>query len=74
MNEALAALIRQKGDTQTALAKDMGISLARLNAKIRGWRGAEFTQSEIRFIARRYGMTADEIKTVFIDETTASAN
>lgn len=68
MNEELSALIRQRGDTQTALAKDMGISLARLNAKVRGWRGAEFTQSEIRFIARRYGMTADEIKTVFVDE------
>ncbi len=53
------------GDTQQELANAMGISLSRLNAKINEASGAEFTQTEISFIAERYNMSPKEITLVF---------
>ncbi len=61
----LRAYMAEHGDTQTQLAEAMGISLSRLNAKINGTRGAEFSQSEIQFIANRYQMKAKEVSAVF---------
>ena len=53
------------GDTQEVLAKALGISLSRLNAKINETDGAEFTQSEITFIKIRYHLTAEEVDIIF---------
>jgi len=53
-------------DTQETLAKAMGISLSRLNAKI-NCNGAEFTQNEIIFIKQRYGLTAADVDNIFFD-------
>ena len=53
------------GDTQEVLAKALGISLSRLNAKINETDGAEFTQSEITFIKIRYHLTAEEVDAIF---------
>ena len=61
----LRAYMAEHGDTQAQLAEAMGISLSRLNAKINGTRGAEFSQSEIQFIANRYQMKAKEVSAVF---------
>ena len=54
------------GDTQQILAEAMDMSLSRLNAKINETDGAEFTQSEIKFIKIRYHLTAEEIDLIFL--------
>lgn len=53
------------GDTQEDLAKFIGISLPRLNAKINEAGGAEFTMSEIRAIKIKYNLTAQEVDAIF---------
>jgi len=59
--------MKRFGDTQQSLASAMGISLSRLNAKINEREGAEFTQTEIEFIAKRYSMSGRELVAVFFD-------
>lgn len=53
------------GDTQESLAEYLGISLSRLNAKINEAGGAEFKQTEIAFIKRRYGLSPRETDSIF---------
>lgn len=59
------AFMALHGDTQRILATDMSLSLSRLSAKINENAGAEFTQSEILFISRRYKMTPKDVMDVF---------
>ena len=54
-------------DTQAGLAKDLGLSLSRVNAKIHNTSGAEFKQSEIALIKKKYGLSAQEIDDIFFD-------
>ena len=61
----LRSHMAKHGDTQAVLAEAMGISLSRLNAKINQAGGAEFTQTEMAFIADRYGMTPKDINHIF---------
>jgi hypothetical protein len=56
------------GDRQEDLAKALGLSLSRLNAKINETDGAEFTQSEITAIKFRYHLTAEEVDAMFFAE------
>ena len=66
MNKALlASYMIRYGDTQKTLSAAMGISLSRFNAKINRTGGADFRQSELAFIARRYALTPEEIHAVF---------
>lgn len=66
MNKALlASHMARASETQSALAKAMGLSLSRLNAKINEARGAAFTQSEIAFIVARYNMSNDDACLIF---------
>lgn len=53
------------GDTNSTLAKAIGISQQRLSAKINETSGAEFTQSEIEKIKIRYELTPEEIDNIF---------
>ena len=53
------------GDTQEVLAKALGISLSRLNAKINETDGAEFKQNEIRFFRNRWCLTPEEVDQIF---------
>ena len=53
------------GDTQESLAEYLGISLSRLNAKINEAGGADFKQTEIAFIKRRYGLSPRETDSIF---------
>lgn len=65
MNSALLkSHMVKNGDTQTALAEALGISLSNLNAKING-NGTDFRQSEIDAIKRRYHLTADDVDAIF---------
>ena len=53
------------GDTQAVLARDLEISLTRLNEKINGTNGAEFWQNEITFFINRWGLTPEETHQIF---------
>ena len=51
--------------TQEKLAEAMSISLSRLNAKINGTGGADFSQGEIAFIKNRYKLSNREVCDIF---------
>ena len=51
--------------TQEKLAAAMGISLSRLNAKINSTNGADFSQTEIAFIKKRYKLSNKEVCNIF---------
>lgn len=61
----LVAEIKRHGDTQAALADAIGVSLTRLNAKINGTAGAEFTRDEMQGIIERYGLSPERVNTIF---------
>ncbi|MBM6680057.1 helix-turn-helix domain-containing protein [Pseudoflavonifractor capillosus] len=61
----LKAKMVEYGDTQAKLAEAVGISLSRLNAKLNGTDGAEFTLGEIKKIKKRYGLDATQIERMF---------
>lgn len=62
----LKSHMAKKGETQAVLAEAMGLSLSRLNAKINGTGGAEFTQTEIAFISERYKLSGSETMRIFL--------
>ncbi len=61
--KSLFETIREFGDTQSELARMLGITEATLSLKING--KAEFKQSEVKAIADRYDLTGEEIKSMF---------
>ena len=63
--QLLMAQLVYAGDTQASLAREMGISLSRLNAKINQYQGADFSQSEIEFIAQRYRLSSEAVYNIF---------
>ena len=63
-SQKLKGLIVTYDGTQEELAKAMGISLSRLNAKINET-GAEFTKTEIEFIRDRYKMSRKQVMDIF---------
>ena len=62
----LISKIKLYGDTQQTLAEYIGVSLTRLNAKINGTNGAEFSQSEIAKIKEKYNLTGEEVIQIFL--------
>ncbi len=64
----LVSKMKLHGDRQEDLAKFIGISVQRLNAKLNETNGAEFTQSEIKKIIRKYNLTAEEVMTIFFSD------
>ncbi len=63
--QLLASVLAKNGDTQSDLAKVLGLSLSRTNAKINETDGAQFTQNEIVAIKKAYTLTAKEIDEIF---------
>lgn len=63
--QLLASVLAKRGNTQSDLAKVLGLSLSRTNAKINETDGAQFTQNEIAAIKNTYGLTAKEIDEIF---------
>lgn len=63
--EEFKAEMYRNGDNQGTLAKAMGISRVRLNAKINERGEASFTQPEIAFIRSRYNLTSERIDIIF---------
>lgn len=66
--QLLRSRMLEYGDTQSNLAHAMGVSLSRLNAKINTTKGAEFTQTEIDFIAHRYNLSAQDVCLIFFTQ------
>lgn len=66
--QALRGLIVTNDGKQENLAKAMGLSLSRLNAKINET-GGEFSLSEIEFIRKRYKMSKKQVIDVFFTDT-----
>ena len=67
LNE-LNACMALFGDTNLRLAEAIGISPQRLSAKRNETRGAEFTQSEIAIIKRRYNLTPEQVDSIFFKQ------
>lgn len=66
MNKAfLESVMKLNSDTQADLAEYLGISLSRLNAKINEYRGAQFFQTEIAAIKKRYALTEQQVDSIF---------
>lgn len=57
--------IRAKAMTQNDVAREIGISLSRLNAKINNAGGAEFSLGEIRSIKILLGLSAESVDNIF---------
>lgn len=55
-----------KGEAQIDLAKAMGITKASMSVKMQGKN--PFKLEEVRFIAKRYDLTNDEIVDIFVNE------
>ena len=62
----LKATIIKNGDTQEKLADAMGLPTSALNMRING--KIEFRRNEIIFIKRRYGLSSDEVDSIFFNE------
>lgn len=63
----LKAKMLEFGDTAEKLAKVLGIHRSCLSAKMNGYRGAEFNQTEIKTMASRYSMNDREIVEIFFN-------
>lgn len=69
MNKAfLESVMKLHSDTQADLAEYLGISLSRLNAKINEYRGAQFFQTEIAAIKKRYTLSEEQVDSIFFGE------
>jgi plasmid maintenance system antidote protein VapI len=55
--------IKTKGDTIKNLAEDLGLHYNTVTLKLNG--KLQFTQSEIKFLAKRYELTPEEITVIF---------
>lgn len=64
-SKVLKSYIMRYDGTQEKLAKAMGISLSRLNAKINGTNDADFSQTEIAFIKDRYKLSNRDVCEIF---------
>ncbi len=63
----LKAKMVEHGDTSEILAEVLGIHRSCLSAKMNNYRGAEFNQTEIKAMAKRYEMTDAEVIEIFFE-------
>ena len=61
----LVSKMKLHGDIQQDLADYIGISVQRVNAKINGTDGAEFTPTEMKKIKEKYNLTDEEFLAIF---------
>lgn len=63
----LESVMKEHGDTGTALSRYLGMARSTFSAKINETRGAEFTQREIVKIKEKYLLSATKIDEIFFD-------
>lgn len=68
-SKLLKSYIVRFDGTQEKLADAMDISLSRLNAKINGKNGADFSQNEIAFLKDRYNLSNKDVCDIFFAKT-----
>lgn len=69
MNKAkLGSLMKLNGDTGATLSAYLGIARTTFSAKINETNGAEFTQSEIGRIKKKYNLSAEDVDLIFFDD------
>lgn len=61
----LRGKFREKGMTQADVAKKIGISLSRFNAKLNEAGGAEFTLGEALLLKRLFDLSAEQMDEIF---------
>ena len=61
----LKGKIRERAMTQEAVAKSIGISLSRFNAKLNGTDGAEFSLGEAKALIDLFALTPDQVDQIF---------
>jgi DNA-binding transcriptional regulator YiaG len=66
--QMLKGLIVANDKNQETLAKAMGLSLSRFNAKLHEQGGAEFSKSEIEFIRNRYKLSRKQVMDIFFTD------
>jgi len=66
--QLLKGIIKIYDGSQAVLAKAMGISHSRLNAKINERNGAEFSLGEIVFIRDRYNLSKTQLTDIFFSQ------
>lgn len=64
--QRLRGKIVENGDTQSDLAKALGMSLCNLSLRIN--RKVEFRCNEIEAIKQRYKLSAEEVDNIFFDK------
>lgn len=64
----LRSVMALNGDNGGDLAECLGISRARLSAKMNERAGAEFNQGEIYKIKERYNLNADDVVNIFFSQ------
>lgn len=64
----LESVMRLNGDTGTTLAEHLGIARSTFSAKINETNGAEFTQSEIKNIIKKYDLAPSDVVLIFFTE------
>lgn len=61
----LESVMKLHGDTGGSLARFLGIARSTFSAKLNETNGAEFTQSEITSIKKKYSLDAESIDKIF---------
>lgn len=64
--DLLKGAILSKGMTQAEVAKNIGVSLSRFNAKINHTRGAVFTLQEVKALKALLDLSMAQIEEIFL--------
>lgn len=64
--DLLKGVILSKGMTQADVAKSIGLSLSRFNAKINNTRGAVFTLKEVKALKTLLNLSMSQIEEIFL--------
>lgn len=64
--DLLKGAILSKGMTQAEVAKSIGVSLSRFNAKINQTRGAVFTLQEVKALKALLDLSMAQIEEIFL--------
>lgn len=67
-SQALRRKMAEIGVTQGEMASKIGLSLSRFNAKLNGWRGAEFTLHEIKIMRQLLELDSTATEFIFFTE------
>ena len=65
--DLLKGKMREFAMTQERVAKEIGVSLSRFNAKLNGTGGAEFSLGEIQAMKKLFFLNAKQVEKIFFD-------